>query len=153
VTAKPEVWASSLLPLQVWFSPLLRLRFRSSVSRFCHNVNLVCNRKIFAEPEEASNHHAVGIETLLQPVPVGVVYFKDANDRAAIVASIEWGDLSAIVNLPESEESPYSTMDVTARVILELLVCSDLESIKKIYSNNLLTKSSTNGKTRCSKYF
>ena len=120
-------WPDMLLPLCVLYSPGLRLRYRSAFACGCNQVNLACHRFILDIPREAPNTLAVEVENLLERPPMGTVYVKDTDRRSDTEGSVQFylgakGVLSsAVVRLPESEESPYLTLGVTLHEICHLL--------------------------------
>jgi hypothetical protein len=120
-------WPVSLLPLCVLYSPLLRLRFRQAFASCCQQVNDCCGRPIFDAPQEASNKLAVEIENFGIEPPLGIVYVRDREGRKATEGTVQIFHSSrnepyaAIVRLPESEDSPYSTVGVTMQQICQLL--------------------------------
>ena len=126
-TALGRFWADMHLPLKVLYSPLLRLRFRSTFACCAHQVNLACHRMILSDPEEASNRFAVEIEQFDMVPPLGVIYVQDSQWRKATVGAVqlyedEQGVLaSAIVRLPESEDSPHLTLGITMHEVCHLL--------------------------------
>ena len=161
-----KFWPDMLLPLNVFYSPLLRLRFRSSVAFCCNQINLACHRVILNSPQEAPNKLAVEIERYGLEPPLGAVYIKDCEGRQAVEGSVQFYEDSqkvfccAIVRLPESEESPCVTLGVTlhemchllglvhsddpgsimypiANVRPQILTEKDADTLKRIYGNNL----------------
>ena len=120
-------WPDMLLPLRVLYSPLLRLRFRSTFACCAHQVNLACHRMILSDPEEAPNRLAVEIEQFQLTPALGIVYVQDSQWRKATSGAVqlfedEQGVLaSAIVRLPENEEVPYLTLGITMHEIGHLM--------------------------------
>ena len=161
-----KFWPDMLLPLKVFYSPLLRLRFRSSLTCCCNQVNLACHRIVLRTPEEAFNKLAVEIEQYGIDPPLGVVYVKDCEGRQVIEGSTQFYKDSnkticcAILRLPEFEESPYMTLGVTmhelghllglqhiddpgsvmypiSKIRPQVLSERDSETLRGIYGNNL----------------
>jgi hypothetical protein len=122
-----RAWPDMLFPLSVLYSPGLRLRYRSAFACGCNQVNLACHRFILGVPREAPNKLAIEVENLMEEPPMGTVYVKDAERHSATEGAVQFyqgakGVLSsAIVRLPESEESPYLTLGVTLHEICHLL--------------------------------
>jgi hypothetical protein len=121
-------WSKELLPLIVLYSPLLRLRFRSALTKVANKVNEICGCQVLASPREAPNSLAVAIEAELETVncPGGVVYVRDCETRKDTDGHVFFysmtGPLYAVVMLPENENSPYSTVEMTTKEVLRLLL-------------------------------
>jgi hypothetical protein len=160
-------WPDMLLPLRVLYSPLLRLRFQSTFACCAHQVNLACGRCILMDPVEAQNRFAVEVEQFQLTPPLGTVYVQDSQWRKATTGAVqlfedEQGVLaSAIVRLPESEDTPYLTLGITmheichlmglvhgddpgsvmysnAKVRPQILSDADAETLRRIYGKNNL---------------
>ena len=120
-------WPDMLLPLRVLYSPLLRLRFRSTFACCAHQVNLACGRCVLMDPEEAPNRLAVEIEQFDLVPPLGTVYVQDSQWRKATTGAVQLFEddqgvlTSAIVRLPESEDTPYLTLGITVHEICHLM--------------------------------
>lgn len=118
-------WLRQLFPLTVLFSPLLRLRYRSALLHAINQINSVHN--LLSIPVEANNRMAVEIENLKVEPPVGVVYVCDCESRKELDShTYFWQNekaklVSAVVMLPENEESPYFTNSITLHEIGHLL--------------------------------
>jgi predicted Zn-dependent protease len=82
---------------------------------------------ILSDPEEAPNRLAVEIEQFSLVPALGIVYVQDSQWRKATRGAVqlfedEQGVLaSAIVRLPESEDSPHLTLGITMHEIGHLL--------------------------------
>lgn len=108
------------------------MRYRAAVSKLCRAVNVI-GEAFVLPPIEASNITAHYIEVEGTPPPEGVVYFEDSERRDATKGNVRQCGKSAVVNLPECEEDPYSTIDVTIRAVLDLLECKSVEEIATIF--------------------
>jgi hypothetical protein len=134
-TQQPK-WYIGLLPLQVWYSPLLRLRYRAAVARLCRATNVIHEGIFFTPPSEAVQAIAHKIEVEREPPPDGVVYFEDSERKDAVEGSVRKYGRSAVVNLPESEENPCSTIDVTVKMFLDLFECESFDEIAIIFRDS-----------------
>jgi hypothetical protein len=111
-----------LLPLNVLYSPILRLRFRAALSTVMVQANDACARSVFGGPCMAANALAVLIEQQgWHNVPQRTVYVRDCESRKDTDAHVSILGDRAIVYLPENEKSPYSTIEITTKAVLELL--------------------------------
>jgi hypothetical protein len=157
-------WPDMAFPLTVLYSPILRLRYRYALNCCCTQINLNVGKVLFSIPAEASNKLAVEIERLKVEPPLKHIYVQDSEGRKATEGCIQLfqdtaGELvSGIVYLPESEETPYSTLSVTlhelghllglqhsddpgsvmynnSKARLQLLSKGDSDAIRKLYNN------------------
>jgi len=135
-------WPKSLLPLVVLYSPLLRLRFRFALTKVADKVNEICQGVILDKPSEAPNALAVAIESQRRiAFPVGVVYVCDCESRQDTEGHVlfwetAFGPGYAVVMLPRNEKSPYSTIDVTTKEVLKLLLVP--ESFGSVFSEKVV---------------
>jgi hypothetical protein len=165
-SAMGRFWPDMVLPLDVFYSPLLRLRYRSALSCCINQINLACHRVVLNAPQEASNKLAVELERYSIDPPLGTIYVKDCEDRSTTEGSVQFYQDSkhvlccAVVRLPESEEGPCLTLGVTlhemghllglqhdddpgsimfpiAKIRPQLLPNKDMDTLKRIYNNNL----------------
>jgi Matrixin. len=127
--AMGRFWADMCLPLEVFYSPLLRLRYRSALSSCINQINLACHRVVLNAPQEASNRLAIELEHHSIAPPLGIIYVKDCEDRKAIEGNVQFYQddkhvlCGAVVRLPESEDGqgPCLTLGVTLHEVGHLL--------------------------------
>lgn len=124
-------WPDGLLPLVVLYSPLLRLRFRPALQRAVSQVNSICKREILLKPIEAPNSLATELESTSAAPPFGIVYVRDCERRADKEGRVIFWNTSAVVMLPENEDTPWSTLAITTKAILSLLLTSASDDFTK----------------------
>jgi predicted Zn-dependent protease len=82
---------------------------------------------ILSDPEEAPNRLAVEIEQFNLTPALGIVYVQDSQWRKATNGAVQLFEddhgvlASAIVRLPESEETPHLTLGITMHEVGHLL--------------------------------
>jgi hypothetical protein len=129
-------WPNCLFPLTVWYSPILRLRYRHTLGVCCDCVNTIVGRVVLSTPLEPPRSLAVAIEKNLVQPPLGTIYVEDSEGRSDTDGYVrvfegEASNISGIVYLPESE-GELSTVSVTLHALCQVLgmpVCEDTSSI------------------------
>ena len=131
------MWSRNLLPLKILYSPLLRLRFRSAVASCVDQINTASYCCILLAPIEAPRTLAVDIEHLKHQPPTGTIYVKDSEARKATRGNIEVFKVgkdnlsSAIIRLPESEDSPFNTTAIALQELCHLLGIRENDEIEQ----------------------